>query len=65
MKTYIIPIIFQSVKEYTVEAKNLQEAIDISIKMFFSEKDENYIEDSYEIDGSIEDSYPDESFTTL
>ncbi len=55
MKTYNIPIVWQSYKRYQVEAENLQQATELALKQFFSEPDELYIEDSFEIDGIIED----------
>jgi hypothetical protein len=52
---YEIPIIYKSCKTYTIEADNLQDAITESLKMFLSEPDENYLDDSFEIDDVIED----------
>jgi len=53
MKDYNIPIIYQSCKNFHVEAENLQEAVEKALKQFFSEPDEMYIEDSFEIDGIV------------
>ena len=55
MAQYEIPIVWQSYKRYNVEADNLQEAITKALKQFLSEPDENYIEDSFEIDEIIFD----------
>lgn len=60
--TYNIPILWQSYKVYTVEADNLQDAVDKSLKQFLSEPDENYINDSFEIDDIIHNDYPEENF---
>lgn len=67
MKTYNIPITWQSVKTYEVQANSLQEAAKKALQEFFTENDPNYIEDSYDIDSIIEDDYPSESidFTKL
>jgi hypothetical protein len=37
-------------KRYDVEAENLQDAIVLALKEFLSEPDENYLDDSFEID---------------
>ena len=60
MKTYNIPIVWQSYKRIPVQAENLQEAVTLALKQFLSEPDELYIEDSFEIDGFLEEEYPDE-----
>ena len=61
-KTYKIPIIWEAYRKYTVEAENLQEAIEIALKQFLSEPDEEYIDDSFSIDSILEDDYPDEEY---
>lgn len=60
MKKYSIPIIWQSIKRFEVEAENLTEAIIKARETFFSIPDDAYIEDSYDIDNIISDEYPDE-----
>jgi hypothetical protein len=62
MKKYEIPITWQSIKVYKVEADNLQEGITKALKQFFNEPDEGYLEDSFDVDGIIEDNYPDEDY---
>jgi len=67
---YRIPISWSSIKFYEVKAKNLQEAVNKAVKQFFSEPDQNYIEDSCEIDENIiaqyeEDFDEDEAFEKL
>lgn len=59
---YKIPITWQSYKVYEVEAENLQEAVTKSLKQFLSEPDDNYIDDSFEIDSIVGDDYPTEAF---
>lgn len=60
MKTYNIPIVWQSYKRIPVQAENLEEAIKLALKQFLSEPDDLYIEDSFEIDEILGDDYPDE-----
>ena len=62
MKKYSIPIIWQCYDSYDVEAENLEEAVTLALKRFLSEPDDKYIEDSFEIDGFIDEEYPDETF---
>lgn len=62
MKKYSIPIVWQSYKRYNVEAESLEIAIEEALSRFLSEPDDTYIQDSFEIDGIIEDEYPDESY---
>jgi hypothetical protein len=62
MKTYNIPIVWQSYKRIPVEAENLQEAITLALKQFLSEPDDLYIEDSFEIDEILGEDYPEETF---
>jgi len=64
MKQYTIPIVWQTWKTFEVDANNLQEAVQKALSQFFSEpcSDGNYLEDSFEIDGIIEDNYPDEEY---
>lgn len=53
MKTYNIPITWESYKRIEVEAENLQEALTKALTEFLSEPDENYIDASWEIDNII------------
>ena len=62
MKTYEIPFIYQKVDVITVEAENLQEAIGKAFKEFITKPEEGYLQDSWEIDGIIEDNYPGEEY---
>lgn len=62
MKTYKIPITWQSYKTYEVESENLEEAVEKALKRFLSEPDETYINDSFEIDSIILDDYPEEDY---
>ena len=52
-KEYNIPIRWESYKRYKVTANNLEEAILKALKQFLSEPDDNYINDSFEIDEII------------
>ena len=56
-KTYDIPIVWISCKNYKVEANSLQEAIEKAKEEFLNEPDEYYIEDSFQIDGNVYDKY--------
>jgi len=60
MKTYNVPIVWQSYKRIPVQAENLQEAVTSALKQFLSEPDEQYVEDSFEIDEIIRDEHKDE-----
>lgn len=62
MKTYNIPIVWQSYKRISIQAENLEEAVKLALKQFLSEPDDLYIEDSFEIDEILGDDYPDEAF---
>lgn len=62
MATYKIPIVWQSVKFYEVETENLQDAVEQALQTFLSEPDENYLEGSFEIDGIVEENYPNETY---
>lgn len=61
-KTYKIPIIWQSIKTYEVEGENLEDAVTIALRQFLKEPDEQYLEDSFEIDEIVRDDYPDEDY---
>jgi len=60
MKTYKIPIVYQSIMYVEVESYNLQNACEKALNEFLSIPDDNYLEDSFEIDSIIEDNYPGE-----
>jgi hypothetical protein len=60
--TYKIPITWQSNNVFDVEATSLEEAVTKALRKFLSELDENYIEDSFEIDRIIEEDYPNETY---
>lgn len=62
MKTYKIPIIYQSVGQIEVEANTLQEAVNKALDIFLSVANDTYIEDSFEIDPSITYNYPGEEY---
>lgn len=62
MKEYSIPIIWQTCRNYNVEANSLQEAVTKALRQFLSEPDDNYLDDTFEIDGIIEDEYPNEDY---
>ena len=64
-KKYEIPITWQSYKTYNVKADTLQKAVEIALEQFFKEPDDNYIEDSFEIDEILKDNYPDETVNYL
>lgn len=62
MKTYNIPIVWQSYKRISVQAENLEDAVKLALKQFLSEPDDFYIEDSFEIDEFLGEDYTDEDF---
>lgn len=62
MKEYDIPIVWQSYKRYKIYAENLEEAVKEALDRFLSEPDDNYLDDTFEIDGIIEDEYPNEDY---
>jgi len=62
MKKYSIPIYWESYKRIEVNAENLQSAVYLALKQFLSEPDENYIDDSFNIDEIIYEEVPDEDF---
>lgn len=62
LKTYKIPIIYQSIETFEVEAEDLQSAVYQALKIFLSTEDNTYIEDSFEIDSIVDDEYPDEKY---
>ena len=57
---YDIPIIWQSYKNYKIEAENLEKAVELALKQFLSEPDDKYIDDSFEVDSIIHEDYPEE-----
>ena len=62
MKTYNIPILWQSYKRYYVKAESLEEDVELDLKKLIKEPDDNYLDDSFEIDDILGDDYPDEEF---
>lgn len=63
MPTYTIPIQWVSIKDFDVEADNLQEALQLAFDNFMSIPDDNYLEDSVSFDKiGIKERYPDENF---
>lgn len=62
MKTYKIPIRWESYKRIEIEAESLQSAIYLALKQFLSEPDDLYLEDSFEVDDVLEDEYPEEIY---
>lgn len=62
MKIYNIPIVWQSYERFSVQAENLEQAVEIALKEFLAIPDDNYIDDSFEIDEMLSDDYPDEEF---
>jgi hypothetical protein len=63
-KKYKIPVVWESVKTYEVDAISLQDAVEKTLKQFLSEPDDNYIEDSFSIDDIVLDDYKDEMYDT-
>lgn len=60
MKTYNIPITWQSYQRFEVEAENLQEATEKALKLFLSIPDEKYLDDSFEVDEIVREENPNE-----
>lgn len=60
MKEYNIPVTWMTVKTFTAQAETLEEAVTEALKQFFAIRDDNYIEDSFEVDSIIYNNYPDE-----
>ena len=54
MNEYNIPITWQCYKSYKVKAKNLQEAIETALREFLAEPDENYLDDSFDIEEEMD-----------
>lgn len=59
---YEIPIIYLKIKTISVEADNLQEAIETSLKEFLAIPEDGYLSIN-DIDTIIEDNYPDEEYS--
>lgn len=55
MKTYEIPIIYQRVDTFNIEASSLQEAMTEALKEFLKIPDDKYLDDSFEFDTIIEE----------
>lgn len=62
MKIYKIPIIYQCVDTFEIEADNLHDAVNNALDEFLSIPDDKYINDSFEIDPIIDSDYPDEEY---
>lgn len=60
MPKYDIPIRWESYKRISVEADNLKEASIKAVKEFLEIPDDNYINDSWELDEILNEEYPDE-----
>ena len=45
-----------------IEADTLENAIELALKEFFAIPDENYLQDSFEIDEIVIDNYPNEDY---
>jgi hypothetical protein len=59
---YKIPIVWESYGVFNVEADSLEEAVTEALRKFLSIPDENYIDDSFEIDEIIKENYPNETY---
>lgn len=57
MPKYRIPIVYQRMETFEVEADSLEEAMIKSAKDFLAIPDEKYLEDSFEFDEIIYDEY--------
>ena len=57
MKNYRIPIIFQTSKEFNIEAESLEEVCVKAMSAFLKIPDDDYIQDSAEFDDIIYDDY--------
>lgn len=62
MKEYNIPIHWESYKVYKVKANTLEDAVVNALKVFLKEPDDNYLNDSFEIDSIVDEDYPNETF---
>lgn len=64
MTKYRIPISWQTIKHYDIEAETLQDAVNEAVEQFLKEpcQDGDYLEDSFEVDPIIEDDYPNEEY---
>ena len=56
-KIYEIPIIYQRIETIPVEAEDLQDAVNKAVKQFLAIPDENYLEDSFEVDEYVRERY--------
>ncbi len=63
MKQYSIPVVWQSMKRYNVDADNLQDAVAKALIQFLEEPDYFCIEDSFEIDGEGLEDYEGETYS--
>lgn len=61
MKKYKIPITWQSIEIFHVEAESLEDAIKEALENFFKIPDGKYLEDSFDIDHEgLEEEYKEE-----
>lgn len=61
-KIYQIPITWEAIRTYNVEAESLQQAVEKALDQFLREPDDEYLCDSFRIDEIIEENYPDEEY---
>ncbi len=62
MKTYSIPLNWESYTRIEVNAESLQEAVNKAIDMFLSIPDENYLDGPLVVDSILEEEVPDEAY---
>lgn len=62
LKSYDIPVIWQSMQTFTVEAETLQDAVKQALEQFMKIPDDNYLTDSFDVDTIVEENYPDEKY---
>lgn len=61
MANYKIPIKYSRIEYMEVEAENLQTAVENALEEFLSIPDEDYLEDSFDIDDIyLQENYPNE-----
>ena len=62
MKTYNIPIRWESYQRFSVEAETLQEAVTKALTQFLGISDELYLDDSFQIDEIVKEEHPNEDY---
>ena len=62
MKTYSIPLSWESYTRIEVNADSLQEAVNKAIDMFLSIPDENYLDGPFVDSITLDEEFPDESY---